>query len=184
MEFNKTVSNPMLVGTIELMKEEDTPAHRKLFMGELVKAEFLSPAVVQPAPKEGEDGKLALIPGSKVQFPMLVTPDGKKFFMAFTDTQEYDKWKEKNPQGPDRGEGEAPGEMPVFALKIDDYAAMVLRKDAQGNICPALGVVINPFGSNIVLPREMLAGLLSARAAQAKQMAGKQPGQSGPTIKL
>lgn len=178
MEFNKTVSNPMLVGSIELMKEEDTPAHRNMFVGELAKAEFLSPAMIEPAPKAGEDGKLAIIPGSKVQFPMLTTPDGKKFFMAFTDSWEYDKWKEKNSQSiqkfenPTDKEGQPSGDLPTFALKIEDYAAMVLRKDAQGNICPALGVVINPFGSNILVPREMLAGML---AAKAKQMAGKPP---------
>ena len=178
MEFNKAVSNPMLVGTIELMKEEDTPAHRNMFVGDLMKAEFLSPAIVAPAPGEGADGKPAMEPGSKVQFPMLSTADGKKFFMAFTDSREYDKWKEKNLQG-NGGQ-----EMPSFALKIEDYAAMLLRKDAQGNFCPALGVVINPFGANIVLPREMLAGLMSAKAARAKQTAGEQPGQTGPVLRF
>ncbi len=170
MEFNKSVSNPMLVGTIELMKEEDTPEHRNMFLGELTKAELLSPAIIEPAPKEDDSGKLAILPGSKVQFPMLSAPDGKKFFMAFTDTREYDKWKEKN------------SDFPAFALKLEDYAAMVLRRDAQGNICPALGVVINPFGANIVLPREMLAGIMSARVAQAKQMAAKQAASVGASV--
>ena len=49
MEFNKPVSNPLLMGSIELMKAEDTPAHRNMFMGELAKAEFLSPAIIEPA---------------------------------------------------------------------------------------------------------------------------------------
>lgn len=171
MEFNKTVSNPMLVGMIELMKEEDTPAHRNMFLGELAKAEFLSPAVVEPAPETGEDGRMSVAPGSKVQFPMLSTSDGKRFFMAFTDEREYEKWKEKNQ------------EFPFFALKMEDYAAMILRKDAQGNICPALGMVINPYGANIVIPREMLAGMVSAKAAQAKQMAERQTGGQVVTLK-
>lgn len=54
MEFNKSVSNPMLMGAIELMKAEDTPEHRNMFIGELGKASFLSPAIVDPAPTEGE----------------------------------------------------------------------------------------------------------------------------------
>ena len=58
MEFNKNVSNPMLVGAIELMKAEDTPEHRGMFVEELAKAEFLSPAMVNPAPAEGADGEL------------------------------------------------------------------------------------------------------------------------------
>lgn len=162
MEFNKPVSNPLLVGSIELMKAEDTPAHRNMFIAELGKASFLSPAVIEPAPEPDKDGKLSIAPGSKVQFPMLTRPDGAKFFMAFTDEAEYEKWQEKNQK------------FPTFALKIEDYAAMILRRDPKGNICPALGMVINPFGANIVLPREMLAGMMSAKAAQAKQAAEKQ----------
>lgn len=162
MEFNKPVSNPMLVGAIELMKAEDTPAHRNMFLGELAKANFLSPAMVDPAPQPDSEGRPVLAKDSKVQFPMLNTPDGAKFFMAFTDNAEYEKWQEKN------------REFPTFALKLEDYAAMILRRDPKGNICPALGMVINPFGANIVVPREMLASMMSAKAAQAKQAAQKQ----------
>lgn len=161
MEFNQPVSNPMLVGAIELMKAEDTPQHRNMFVGELVKASLLSPSLIDPAPAEGAGGKLVIAPGSKVQFPMLSTPDGAKFFMAFTDMTEYGKWQEKNQK------------LPTFALKIEDYAAMILRRDAKGNICPALGMVINPLGANILVPREMLAGIMSAKAAQAKQRPDK-----------
>ncbi|WP_276950703.1 SseB family protein [Acetatifactor muris] len=161
MEFNKSVSNPMLVGSIELMKAEDTPEHRNMFVGELLKADLLSPAIVEPAPEENAEGKPVVAPGSKVQFPMLNTPDGARFFMAFTDRAEYEKWQEKNQK------------FPAFALKLEEYAAMVLRRDAKGNICPALGIVINPAGANLIVPREMLAGIMSAKAAQAKQMAEK-----------
>lgn len=158
MEFNKSVSNPMLVGAIELMKAEDTPEHRGLFMEEVTKASFIAPAVIEPDPQENEEGKLAIAPGSKVQFPMIATGDGKRFFMAFTDEGEYGKWVEKNSE-----------KLPIFALTLDDYAGMMLRKDAQGNECPALGVVINPYGANIILPGEMLAGMLSAKLAQMQK---------------
>lgn len=168
MEFNKPVSNPMLMGAIELMKAEDTPEHRNMFVGELTKASFLAPAIVEPAPVEGEDGKPAIAPGSKVQFPIFSTADGNKFFMAFTDRTEYEKWQEKDRQ------------YPTFALKIEDYAALILRRDPKGNICPALGMLINPKGAGIVVPREMLAGIMSAKAAQAKQMAARQ--SAGQTI--
>ena len=36
----------------------------------------------------------------------------------------------------------------------------------------ALGVVINPFGANIILPKEMLAGIMSARIAQMQKDMG------------
>ena len=35
MEFNKPVSNPMMVGSIELLKAEDTPEHRQMFLDEM-----------------------------------------------------------------------------------------------------------------------------------------------------
>ena len=171
MEFNKSVSNPLLAGSIELMKEEDTPQHRNMFVGELSKAELLSPAIVEPEPAEGPDGNLAVAPGSKVQFPTISTPDGQKFFMAFTDRMEYDKWQEKNQK------------LPTFALKLEDYAAMILRRDPQGNLCPALGMVINPLGANIIVPREMLSGIVSAKVAQVKQMAARQA-QPGDPMQL
>lgn len=162
MEFNKSVSNPMLVGSIELMKEEDTPEHRGMFMEEATKASFISPAVIEPKPQEDDEGKLTISPGSKVQFPMIATGDGKRFFMAFTDEGEYSKWVEKTSE-----------RLPVFALNLDDYAAMLMRKDAEGNSCPALGVAINPYSANIILPREMLAGMLSAKLAQMQKDMGK-----------
>ena len=51
MEFNKPVSNPMMVGTIELLKAEDTPEHRQMFLEELQKAKFLAPVVIDPVPQ-------------------------------------------------------------------------------------------------------------------------------------
>lgn len=165
MEFNKTVSNPMLVGAMELMKAEDTKEHRGMFMGELTKATLISPALIDPQPQEFPGGEYKIIPGSKIQFPMLSTPDGKKFFMAFTDMSEYEKWVEKN------------SKFPTFALKFDEYAVMLYRKDAEGQPCPALGFVLNPYGANIIVPRETVGSVLSAKAAMAQDAARKAAAQ-------
>lgn len=164
MEFNQSVSNPMLVGCFELLKAEDTIEHREMFIGELQNAKLLSPALIEPAPEEDSEGNLKLLPGSKIQFPMLSAPDGKQFFMGFTDNMEYQKWVEQNQA------------FPTFALKFDDYVGMMLNKDAQGNPCPAMGFVINPCGTNIVVPRETIAEIMGARLRQAAQT--KAPGTS------
>ena len=119
MEFNKSVSNPMLVGCIQLMKAEDTPEHRSMFVEELVKASFQAPAIIEPAPVQDAEGKLMIASCSRVQFPMLVTKDGKKFFMGFTDPIEHQKWVEKN------------RELPVFTLTFEDYVSMLFRNDGQ-----------------------------------------------------
>lgn len=161
MEFNRAVSNPMLVGCIELIKAEDTPEHRNMFMTELAKALLQAPALMDPEPVADAEGVLTAAPGSKVQFPMVIFPDGKRFFMGFTDSAEYRKWVEKNK------------ELPTFALKLEDYANMLLRRDSQGNECPAQGFVINPMGTSIVIPKEMIVGMMAARAAQFQKMAAK-----------
>lgn len=168
MEFNKTVSNPMLVGCIELVKAEDTPEHRNMFVAELQKATFQAPALIDPEPVADADGNLTITPGGKVQFPMLSTPDGRKFFMGFTDPVEYRKW------------AETAKELPFFSLKFDDYAGMIFKKDAEGRECPAVGLVINPMGANVVIPKEMIAGVMATRIAQAKQMAVKRAGAPMP----
>ena len=140
----------MLVGTMELLKAEDSPEHRNMFITEMLKAKFLTPAIITPAPEQGEDGELRIVQGSQIQFPMLSTPDGKKFFMTFTDKMELEKWQAAENHN-------------TFAVTFDDLAGMLFKKDSKGNLSQALGFVINPFGGNMIIPREMVAGLLTAR---------------------
>ena len=56
MEFNKPVSNPMMVGSIELLKAEDTPEHRQMFLEELQKEKFMAQVVTDPAPQPDQKG--------------------------------------------------------------------------------------------------------------------------------
>ncbi len=150
MEFNKPVSNPMLIGAIELMKADDTQAHRGMFVNEVVKSEFLAPVVISPAPKPDENGRLVIEKGSNVQFPSLSAPDGRQFLMAFTDKMEFEKWR--------------PGEEKYsFTLTFNDYVSMLLRKDKDGKTGPAIGVVINPYGCNLILHRDMIANIVVAK---------------------
>lgn len=150
MEFNKPVSNPMLIGTIELMKADNSQQHRGMFVNEMMKAEFLTPVLISPAPEPDPNGRLVIGKGSKVQFPSLSVPDGRQFLMAFTDKMEFEKWR--------------PGEEKYsFALTFDDYVSMLLHKDEQGNSGPAIGMVINPFGCNLILHRDMIANMVLTR---------------------
>lgn len=158
MEFNKTTSNPMLMGTIQLVKADPSQEHKNMFITELMKAQFMAPVLVTPEPEVDAEGKAKLVPGSKVQFPMLTAPDGKHFFMAFTDKMEFKSFKEEE-------------NAPFFALNVEEYAGMVLRKDSQ-----AAGVVINPKSDNMILPKEMLASLMAAKIAKIKAEQEKRNG--------
>lgn len=159
MEFNKQVSNPMLIGAMELMKAEKTAEHNTMLLNEILKAQFLSPAYINPEPKVDAEGKVGFVPGTQIHFPMLTAPDGKHFFAAFTDQMEAEKWKQ--PEG-----------IHYVALNFDDYAGMVLRKGPGNQENPSGGFVINPFGANAVISREMVSALVQIRE-QARRDAKK-----------
>ena len=133
----------------------------------MIKAKYLTPAVITPSPERDEKGRPRLTPENKIQFPMVKAPDGRSFYMAFTDSIEFRKWKQE--------------EENLFALAFPEYAGLILRK---GN--PAAGVVINPFGSNVMITREMIVSLAAAgmkRREEAQKNARKsseerQPGGS------
>ena len=144
----KPVSNPMLVGALELLKAENTPEHRKLVMEEVVHAKFLAPVMVDPAPVLNENGVSTIAPNSKINMPMLSTPDGKHFFMAFTDVSELQKWKKEENQQ-------------VFAFDFKHYLNMLATENSASD-----GIVINPFGHNLLLPRTMLEGMMPKKPVQ------------------
>lgn len=163
MQYNKTVKNHMLLGCIQLMKEDDTPEHRTMFLSELEKCEFYAPALVTPEPEiDPITGDLTLDPQSKIQFPVLPTTEGESFLMAFTDSVEYQKWADRN------------SSLPKFVLNLEDYIGMLFVPDSQGNHTPAVGLVINPFGCNVVIPKEMLAGIYMGRFPEVQDYIHRQ----------
>ena len=158
MVYNKTVKNPLLLGCIQLMREEDSADHRNMFYEELMKSEFIAPASVTPDPDIDPVSKfMTLDPNSRIQFPLLLNTEGKRFLMAFTDEAEYRKWVERN------------AELPRFVLTLDDYAKMMFSPDSQGVETDAVGLVINPLGCNMVIPKNMLAGILAGRYPEIRQ---------------
>ena len=90
--MNKKITNPMLVGIIELMRIENTPERRRVFMEEVAKATLITPAYVESRPGFDENGEIAIKDESRIQMPMLSSKNGEKFFMAFTDIEEMKKF--------------------------------------------------------------------------------------------
>ncbi len=138
----KPVSNPMLVGAMELLKAENTPDHRKMVMEEVMHAKFLSPVIVDPVPVPDENGVSKITKDHKINLPMLSTGEGKHYFMAFTDLQELQKWKKEDNQQ-------------IFGFEFKDYVRMIV---AEGST--SCGVIINPYGHNLMIPKEMLENML------------------------
>ncbi len=149
MSSKNIFKNPMLCGTMELLKAEDTQENRKLFVDELSKAHLLAPVVISPVPQPDAQGRIKLTPESKVEFPMLPTKDGVPYFMAFTD---YDELKKFDPS--------EKLQTMVFGLK--DYAELLFRKNKEGQTSPAAGFVINPLSNNVVVSKQMVAKYFTA----------------------
>lgn len=140
----------MLVGAMELLKEDNSTSHRDFFLQELLKAHLLTPATVTPKPEQGEDGIVRMLPDSQIQVPMLSTREGVRYFMAFTDMQELKKWVKS--MGEDQH---------LFVFDFHDYARMVNRADSQCN-----GFAVNPGGANILVTRRMIDTIQGAMAAR------------------
>ena len=156
MEFNKKVSNPMLIGSIELLKADPSPEHNQIFINEMMKASFLAPVLITPAPEEDDEGKIKIDERHKIQFPMLTTADGRHFFMAYTDKKELEKGRQKL-EGPEGGFFEA-------IVRMEEFMGMTLRPGSNSEGC-----VINPFGANIAIPKEMMVSLAAAAGGKNRK---------------
>ena len=138
MKRFRPVTNPMLIGAIELMKSNSTPEHRKMVIEEMLHAMYLSPVNIDPKPVPDEKGISKVAADAKIAVPMLAAADGKHYFMAFTDIDELQKWKKEEGQQ-------------IFGFSLADYVKMVRTAKESCD-----GFVLNPFSHNIVMTRDML----------------------------
>ena len=137
------ISNPMLIGAMELVKKNKSPENLKVFMDELLHAKLLSPVVITPPPTVDENGKAKLTPENKISVPMLSGSDGKKFFMAFTDMNEVKKMK-------------ADGQLNILGFNFQDYAVMIAKADEKCD-----GLVINPQSNGPIVNKAMVAAIMN-----------------------
>ncbi|MCR5426376.1 MAG: SseB family protein [Lachnospiraceae bacterium] len=168
MKLNENVSNPMLVGAMQLMKAENTPEHQQLMTAELLKATLISPARITPGPIVDSEGNEKIPQGAQIQFPMLNANDGKKFFVAYTDVQSMRSNEENEKVS-------TPEEYRNYfvSLNIREFFRMLLSRDPMGNENPASGVVINPYGENVIVTKKMALAVMQQEMLLAQQMARK-----------
>lgn len=77
---------------------------------------------------------------TKLEYALIEDGKGTKFYPCFTSMSEYQKWTQMAQQKPD-----------IKVVGFDSYAHMVV--DNNG----AAGFVINPFGANLIVPKEACA---------------------------
>ena len=133
----ESIRNPELVLALNVFKAEDTPAARKAISTALGTAKLLAPVILEEVLDEKDrepDGSVALQRKTKVQYTMFAKPDGTKLFPAFTDWDELHKWKE--------------GPCQTVIMTVRDYVQLLLREGT--------GLVLNPKGQNVFVPKSMI----------------------------
>lgn len=138
MNINKPISNPNLVNIISEMKQGKKK--EELFWEEIFRAKFLCP-INANLRKESQKKhrKIVLEEGKNIALLSLDNENGEHFLMAFTDWDELKKWKQID-------------EQQALILEYEDYQEIVNKNNL---VCQ--GMVINPFGENIVLNSKILS---------------------------
>ena len=93
--------NPKVKETIAAFKENNNPKNLNNILNELVRSPLLAPAVFdlqgQPAPKPEADGRVQLPPNTKINLIMVNSPEGKHYYLGFSDWDAVHAWQ-KNPE--------------------------------------------------------------------------------------
>ncbi|MGF6905787.1 enhanced serine sensitivity protein SseB [Fusobacterium sp. PH5-44] len=137
MDVNKPVTNPDLLAAIDTVRSNDSIDTMTVFLYELKKAHFLSPATIMPKPIPDENGKSFLNEGTKIEFFGIENTKGESFLLAFTDWSELRKWRNIQDEQ-------------TIISTYDDLVAMVKNGSTQA------GFVINPYGCNLCLTRDLI----------------------------
>lgn len=140
-DMNRAVTNPRIKGLMRQAAGAPTEEMMNLIYEELaMNARFISAMILSEDPQINEQGMAEFKEGTTMQLPLLTAPAGSKYYPAFTDMEELQKWEDMK-------------HSKTVLLSFDDYAAMALQ-DKETN-----GIVINPFSENMVVEKPLLEHL-------------------------
>lgn len=162
--------NPALKPALVKFKAENSPQNLNAILNELVRSPLLVPASLSfgaNPPKPDAQGRVALPKDTAIQVVLLNTPEGKKYYMAFSDWEAVKSWKpEKNQQ--------------VLMMRLDDFANMLQRNQE------AAGLVINPFTEGFRMEAPLVQAVYKRKQELAMQHAQTQikPGDKVTIVEL
>ena len=148
MDINVPIENPELVIKIREYTNSQSDEVEMELREALLKAKFLAPAGLEGwtnIPK----GKQVLEQDVKFNLLSIQDEQGSMYLPAFTDWSEVDKWNNDT-------------EMKTMVFTLRDYAG------AFTNNQELVGIVINPYGENLVLNREMIYSVVSGKHMMKK----------------
>lgn len=144
------IRNPKLVEAMQAMIRHDTEKTRGHMAAALMESRLLSPIERQTVLTEMEG------PSTRIRFEDIQNTQGDKYYLAFTDMDEYAKWNE------DETHNQA------LIMTMDDFGNLLIR-----NINDLKGFVINPYGENISISKSLLLSLLKQKEARENANASR-----------
>lgn len=140
---SENIKNPQLIQAMQELKRHDNPHTRSLLAAALMDAKLLSPIERQTVLTEKEG------PSTRIRFLDIQNTEGEKYYMAFTDIDEYEKWNsdEKHNQ--------------ALIMTMEDFGNILIRQ-----INDMRGFVINAYGENVSISKDLLLSLLKQREAR------------------
>ena len=152
--------NPKVKETIAAFKENNNPKNLNDILNELVRSPLLAPAVFdlqgQPAPKPEADGRVQLPPNTKINLIMVNSPEGKHYYLGFSDWDAVHAWQKNPEQG-----------RQVIMLRFDDFANMVSKNP------DASGMVINPGENSLRLEKPLIESVKKTKDEVSQKIAAQ-----------
>ena len=109
----------------------------------LMNSRLLSPIQRQTILTEREG------PSTRIRFEDIQNAQGDKYYLAFTDMEEYNKWNEDGTHDQ------------ALIMTMEDFGNILIR-----SINDLRGFVVNPFGENVSISKSLLLSLLKQREAR------------------
>ena len=148
-ESAENIKNPKLVEAMRQVLRSDNEESRSKLAAALMDSRLLSPIERQTVLTEKTG------PSTRIRFEDIQNTEGEKFYLAFTDLNEYEKWNDDE------------SHIQALIMTLEDFGNILIR-----NINDLKGFVINPFGENISISKSLLLSLLKQREAKMNSRRG------------
>lgn len=140
---DEQVKNPELIAAMREMQKHENSRTLSKMAAALMDSRLLSPIEQQTILTEKEG------PSTRIRFESIQNTEGDKYYLAFTDMNEYEKWNEN-------GHNEK-----ALIMTMEDFGNILIRQ-----VNDLKGFVINPYGENVSISKQLLLSLLKQREAR------------------
>lgn len=142
-QSTENVRNPKLVAAMREMVEHNNEYTRGKMAAALMDARLLSPVERQTVVMETAG------PSTRIRFEEIQNTEGDRYYLAFTDLDEYARWNDDDKHNS------------ALIMTVEDFGNLLIR-----NINDLKGFVINPYGENVSISKDLLLSLLKQREAR------------------